>query len=277
MNAKKYLYFCMKEPVSSVIRCRILCVGLIGLLLVGCVQTTSSGKRPVDKEKALESYITLGMAYLKQGNRDASRRNFEKALEINSRSHEAHNGMGLLYQLTGETELAEKSFIKALNEESGYTAARVNYGVFLYQQQRYQQAYTAFDKAAKDLTYNRRALVLAYVGQAADRLGDKARAKSAFEHSLSVDKNLALPMIELAQVSFDEEDYTSAKNYLDQYLTIAKCSPKSLWSGIRIERIFGNKDKEASYVLALKNLYPYSKEYLEYKTLLDKQVQSNER
>ena len=81
----------------------------------------------------------------------------------------------------------------------------------------------------------------------------------------------------VANSSFEEKDYSAAKRYLDQYLAIAKSSPKSLWLGIRIERIFNNKDKEASYILALKNLYPYSKEYLEYKTLLDKQVQPNER
>ncbi|HEY0894045.1 MAG TPA: type IV pilus biogenesis/stability protein PilW, partial [Cellvibrio sp.] len=39
----------------------------------------------------------------------------------------------------------------------------------------------------------------------------------------------------------------------------------ALLLGIRLERVFGNKDKEASYLLVLKNRFPYSKEYLEYK------------
>lgn len=257
---------------------RVLIASLFTVLLAlsGCVQTSSSGStRVVDKPKALDSYIALGMAYLQQGSRDSARRNFEKALDISSRAHRAHNGMALLYQLNGETALAEESFKRALSLERSYTVARVNYGIFLYQQQRFAEAYETFEMAAKDLTYDRRALALAYVGQAAQKIDNMPRAKSAFEHSLNIDSKLALPMIELAQLSFDAEDYASAKRYLDRYTAVAKPSPKSLWLGIRIERIFGNKDKEASYALALRNLHPYSKEYLEYKTLLDQQGWNN--
>lgn len=241
-------------------------------MLTGCIQTSGPPlKRKVDKSKTLETYITLGNAYLQQGDRDLSRRNFEKALEIDKKSPEAHNGMGLFYQLTGETALAEKSYKKALSESKDYTAARVNYGIFLYRQQRYKEAWSAFELAATDLTYDRRALALTYVGQAAGKLGKTERARSAFEHSLSINPQLPLPMIELALMSFEDQDYATAKRYLDRYNDNAKASPKSLWLGIRIERIFGNKDREASYALALKNLHPYSREYLEYKTLLDQQ------
>ena len=76
--------------------------------------------------------------------------------------------------------------------------------------------------------------------------------------------------IELAEIYFDEENYAESKRYLDQYLLFAdRQSPQSLWLGIRIERIFGNKDKEASYALALRNLHPYSNEYLQYQATLD--------
>ena len=150
------------------------------LLLSGCVQTVqtnSSTGRVINKQKALESYITLGMAYLRQGSRDSARRNFEKALDINSRSHEAHNGMGLLYKLTGEVELADKSFKRSIRENKKFSPARLNYGVFLYTQKRYQEAFDNFEIASQALTYDRRALALAYVGQSALKLDNKARAK----------------------------------------------------------------------------------------------------
>ncbi|MEO0442678.1 MAG: type IV pilus biogenesis/stability protein PilW [Pseudomonadota bacterium] len=246
------------------------------VVLSGCVQSQSSTSRVVDKRKALDSYIALAVAYLQQGDRDAARRNFEKALEIDKGSAEAHNGMGLLYKLTGETALAEQSFQRAIKENRSFTQARLNYGVFLYAQNRFAEAYDAFEAASKDLSYNRRALTLAYVGQTALKLGDEARAESAFEHSLNIDNTLSLSMIELAQLYFDKEDYAQSKRYLDQYSAVAKPSPKSLWLGIRIERIFGNKDKEASYALALRNLHPYSKEYLEYKNLKNQQVPRSE-
>ena len=73
--------------------------------------------------------------------------------------------------------------------------------------------------------------------------------------------------IELAELYFEDRVYPDAKKYLDIFGANSRQSARSLWLGIRLERIFGNKDKEASYALALKNLHPYSKEYLEYKRL----------
>jgi type IV pilus assembly protein PilF len=70
---------------------------------------------------------------------------------------------------------------------------------------------------------------------------------------------------------FQEREYAQAKLYLDEYSANAKHTPRSLWLGIRLERIFGNKDKEASYALSLKNLHPYSKEYLDYKNYIEEQ------
>ncbi|MFT7491552.1 MAG: type IV pilus assembly protein PilF [Pseudohongiellaceae bacterium] len=242
-------------------------VFVMSVFVSGCISTTIGAKRAVDKQKSLDSYMALGMAYLQRNDRDSSRRNFEKALALDGNSAEAHNGMGLLFQLTGEPDLAEASFERSLRSNPKLTQARVNYGVFLYSQNRFEEALDNFEEAAQDLSYDRRALALAYIGQTALKTGNVVRARSAFEHSLNVDNKLTLPMLELALMQFDEADFEASKNNLDLFLMTAKSSPKSLWLGIRIERIFGNKDKEASYALALKNLHPYSNEYLEYKKI----------
>lgn len=239
------------------------------ILLSACVETQDISSRVVDRQKAVDDFVNLGMAYLQRGNRDASRRNFEKAFEINPSSPQAHNGMGRLYQINGELDLAETSFKRALRGDSGYSQARVNYGAFLYQQERYEDAFEQFRRASDDLEYNKRSLALAYLGRAALKLDNIERAKSAFEHSLNIDNSLTLSQIELAEIHFDRQEYPEAKKYLDQYMAIEKSSARSLWLGIRLERIFGNKDSEASFVLALKNLHPYSKEYLAYKTMIE--------
>ena len=223
----------------------------------------------VDRQRAVDDFVSLGMAYLQRGNRDASRRNFEKAFDLKPNSKKAHNGMGLLYQLNGEVDLAESSFERAIKIDNDYSQARVNFGAFLYQQQRYQEAFDQFQTASNDLSYDQRALALAYLGRASLQIDNIERAKSAFEHSLNIDNSLSIAQIELAEIHFDRQEYPQAKKYLDQYSATQQSSARSLWLGIRIERIFGNKDKEASYALALKNLHPYSNEYLAYKTMIE--------
>ena len=247
---------------------QLVFVSFFLVLLAGCI-TTKDYKGPIDKKKSVDNYMQLGMAYLQQNNRDAARRNFEKALGVNSNSVHANNGMALLYQLNGEFALTEKYYLKAIRTDASYTQAQNNYGIFLYQQKRYQEAYDAFDKVTQDLSYERRAYALAHLGRTALKLGKRDQAKSIFQHSLNINSKVSISVIELAEMYFDEKNYVESKHYLDQYsLLTPRQSPRSLWLGIRIERIFGNEDKEASYILALRNLHPYSNEYLQYQTTL---------
>lgn len=243
---------------------------LIFLLLSaasGCV-TTVSGGTEADPEKAMRTYVQLGLGYLRAGNRDSARLNFQKALEIDRRSPGANDGMALLYQLEAMDELAEDYFKKAIRADGDYSRARNNYGSFLYEEGRYQEAYEQFEKAAANLDYESRPIALLNLGRTALKLGKTDRAESTFRHALALDSQLTTAMVELAEIYFSQENYPEAKKYLDMYGQNTRHSPRSLWLGIRLERIFGNRDREASYAMALKSLHPYSQEYLQYKQSL---------
>ena len=248
--------------LSRFILLPILCITVI---LSACVNTGSPRTGNIDKEKARNIHLDLGLTYLQRDSREAARRHFQKALTLDADSAAAHNGMAMVFERTGEFVLAEKSFLRAISEDSDYTQTYVSYGRFLSEQKRYQEAYDAFETAAKDIAFKQRPIAIAYLGQMALKLNNLPKAKSSFQHALNLDNNLPLPMIELADIYFDEKNYAESKKLLDQYVDLVGRTPQSLWLGIRIERIFGNKDKEASYALMLRNLHPYSLEYLEYK------------
>jgi len=260
---KKAVSFNDRPPCLPFVFGLVVLFGLI-VLLAGCV-TVKDYRGPINKQKLVADYVQLGKAYLQRNSRELARRNFDKALAVDSRSAQANNGMALLYQLNGEWALAEAHYLKAIDADADYTQVKDNYGLFLYRQGRYREAYNILHEVTVDLSYERRAQALANLGRTALKLGKRERAKSLFQHALNINSKVLISIIELAEMHFDEEDYAKSKHYLDQYVQLApRHSPRSLWLGIRIERIFGNKDKEASYVLALKNLHPYSNEYLQY-------------
>ncbi len=240
---------------------------VFSVVLSGCVSTSTSTTK-VDVEKAEETHVRLGLLYLQKKNRDAARKHFQKALELNKRSAGAHNGMGMLYRMDGDPKLAEEHFLKALDYDSDYSQARNNYGSFLFKHQRYEEAIQEFERAAADVSYDQRDLALLNVGRTALKLNNKVRARSAFEHALNLSPRMAVAMLEMADLTFKDKDYAAAKSYLSRFENTAKPTSASLWLGIQIERVFGNKDKESSYALALKNLFPYSKELLMYKRSL---------
>ncbi|AQQ69571.1 type IV pilus biogenesis/stability protein PilW [Microbulbifer agarilyticus] len=240
----------------------------ITLLLGGCVSTGPGGKS-IDLDKARETHIQLGLRYLQSGsdNREMARHHFQEALKLGKKDPRAHHGLALLYQADGELNVAESHFKKALRYDRNFSMARVNYGVFLYQQERYREAKAQFLTASEDLTYNRRSFALANLGRAELRLNELDGAERAFTKALALSPGLPVALLELAELKFQKQDYEEAKQYLDRYTEKSRQVPQSLWLGIRIEKIFGNRDKERSYALALKNLFPYSAETLKYQEM----------
>ncbi|BFM11140.1 type IV pilus biogenesis/stability protein PilW [Simiduia litorea] len=240
---------------------------LFGLLIMlsGCITTMEKDVAKVNPEKALATHVQLGLGYIRENNMDSARFHLTKAAELAPNDPGMLNGRGLLYQLEGEPKLAEESFKKALREDSNFTSARLNYATFLYGKERYKDAYEQYEKASDDLGYDRRAVALYGVGIAGLKLGKNDRALAAFKQSVMLDKGLAPAHLELAGYYFDVKDYAECKKSLDKFEKLSRPTARSLWLSIRIEQIFGNKDKEASQVMSLKNMFPYSPEYLDYK------------
>lgn len=245
------------------------CGMLLSAMLAGCVTTTN--RQPVDIDAAYGKRIELGTKYLEIGKRDNARYQFMRALKYKKDSAPAYQGIAMVHQANGEMEPAEDAFKKALKlaDDSNRSAVYVAYGNYLMETGQVAEACPYFEGAANDYDYTHRAAALYAAGRCAAKIGNTARAKSAYEHALNLNPNHTPTLIELAEIYFAEGQYPKAKKLVDRLATMAKPTAQSLWLGIRIERIFGNRDKEASLAMALKNLHPYSKEYLEYKRLAE--------
>lgn len=239
---------------------------ILVVMTTGCVTSESGGiAQNADPDKAEATFVRLGLAYLQNGNRDASKENFEKALKINSRSAAANEGIARLYQLDAEKELAEKHFKLALRYDSTLSRAHNNYGNFLYDEGRYEEAYDQFEQAAENVSYENRAAALLNLGRTAKKLGRMDRARASFEHAANLRPNFAVVLEELAEITFQDGDYAKSKQYLNRHDNLTRPTARTLFLCIRIEHIFENRDREASCALQLKNLHQYSQELLDYR------------
>lgn len=239
-----------------------------GILLCGCVSEQIAGKEKrvqQDKGKTLDLHIQMALGYVEKGNRESARHHLKKAFELDSDSAAATNAMAMVYQLEGELALAEEQFRLAIKRDKKLTVAHNNYGIFLFNQKRYEEAFTQFELASADLGYVNRSQSLTNLGRTALKLNNKARAQSAFEHACILDRKNSDAYLELADLNLQAQEYANAKKNLDIFVYLSNHTPRSLMLGIQLEKVFGNKDKEASLALILKNNFPYSKEYLEYK------------
>lgn len=255
---------------------RIWLVAVAMAAALGCTSTTkttsttlttsSPDAKSADQKRqdALANYVQVGLGYIGQRNRDQARLNLLRALEIDQRSPAAHNGMALLYQLERDPERAEDHFNKALRYDRNFTPARNNYGVFLAALERYPEAYEQFRIAADDVNYSLRPRAFLSLGVVADQLGKADQARDAWERAMALEPGMGAPYLELADYHFKRADYPLAKKLLLAYGKRAKPSARSLWLEVQVEAAFGDANGVASKGLALRKLFPYAPETLEY-------------
>ncbi|MCO7555473.1 MULTISPECIES: type IV pilus biogenesis/stability protein PilW [Pseudomonadaceae] len=233
--------------------------------LAGCVSTGSVDpmRTAEGREKARDAYIQLGLGYLQQGAAERAKVPLRKALELDSSSADANAALALVFQTEMEPKLADEHYRKALSSRRD---ARIlnNYGGFLFEQKRYEEALERFQEAAEDSLYPERSRVFENLGLTALRMKRTDQAKQYFDKSLRLNVQQPVALLEMASLSFDEKQYVPARDYYERYTKIAPQTARSLLLGVRIATVFDDRDQAASLGLQLKRLYPGTPEYQQY-------------
>lgn len=234
------------------------------LLLAGCV-TTKTEVFEASPDDALEARVQLARSYIGEQNWEDAKRNLKLAQDIDPKSPDVYEAFALVYQSTGEYELAEENFKRAISLRKTFSRARNNYAAFLYSQERFEEAQQQLEVVVQDTLYESRPRAFINLGLCRRRLGDDDGARVAFKRALAMNRTSTISVLELAHIEYDAENWREAERYMESYKRLARRqSPRALWLGIRLSRKLENPDAEASYALALRNLYPRSPEFQAY-------------
>jgi len=218
--------------------------------------------QPSRKEQAFKVAITnmnLAIEYMRQGA-------YENALEKLNRSILAkpdfapsYNVLGLLHQRLGDSVKAEAYFKKSIKLDPSDSSTYNNYGLFLCNNERLDEAETLFLTAANNPFYDTPEIALSNAGICL--LNSKPNVgENYFKQALNKNPYFTHALIQMADISYNRSEYDLAHQYFDRYNGNAKHTPKSLWLGVRICNELGYKDDASSYALLLRNKYPDSKE-----------------
>lgn len=249
----------------------------LAAFLAGCSTTTSAPKK-VDEQTVLNNRLQLATEYLRNDNHQGVRDHLQRALEIDSRSAEAHDLLALLYTRELEPEVAERHYRKAISFEPGFTRARNNYGSFLYNNGRYREAYKQFSAGADDLDYALRYEIFGKMGLCSVKLKQREQARRNFGKAIALNRRWPLPYLELAELEHEDSNYATAQRYLKVFEQLStRPSAKSLWLGIRLDDLSGDKDARGSKGLVLKNRFPNSEENRRYQNWLKNERQNSNK
>ncbi|MCV4267775.1 type IV pilus biogenesis/stability protein PilW [Pseudomonas capsici] len=245
---------------------RALLLSCFVMLLVGCVSTghVDPLKTPQGREEARKAYVQLGLGYFQQGQTERAKVPLKKALELGNSDPEANAALALVFQAEMEPELADQHFRKALSASNNDARIVNNYGSFLYEQKRYQEAYERFQQAAADTLYPERSRVFESLGMTALKLNKREEAREHFTKALRLDRQQPRSLLEMAELSYEDGHYVPSRDYYDRFSQLSEQNARSLLLGIRLAKVYDDRNKAASFGLQLKRLYPGTPEYQQY-------------
>ncbi|HPE61843.1 MAG TPA: type IV pilus biogenesis/stability protein PilW [Thiolinea sp.] len=231
---------------------------ILSLGLAGCT-TTSSSSRP-DRAKAAEYNAKLGAGYLQRGRYDLAKEYLEKALKKDQNSSMAQHYYALLQEKLGRDDQANLYFRRALKQDGKNPDLLNNFGTFLCKQGQYQEAVTAFLRAASDPLYKTPAFAYTNAGICLEKQGRKNTAEAYFRKALTYNNKFPLALYNLAQLAHEQNENAKAQAFLYRYNELAPSSPETLLLCYRIHKSLHEDSKAENCVNNLLARFPDSPE-----------------
>ena len=245
---------------------RLALLLLLAGLVAGCVSSGHDGPLHTTKgrDEARVAYVQLGLGYLRQGMSEQAKVPLKKALELDNADADANAALALVFQAQAEPELADRYFSKALASRPADPRLLNNYGSFLFEQKRYDQAAAYFQQASADTLYPERSRVFENLGVTSMRLGQRDSARQQLEKALHLNSRQPRALLEMAELFYEDRHYVPARDYYERFSLLSGQNARSLLLGVRLATVHDDRDTAAHFGQQLERLYPGTPEYQQY-------------
>lgn len=240
-----------------------LSISLLCVLQLACATDSSKDAQapPGGTVNQLASVNTqLGLGYLRNGQLQLAWDRLNAAVNADPGYATAQNGLALVYDRMNQPKKAEEHFLRAIELNPSDSAAQTNYGAFLCAHGRIDEGEKYFMKAVENPLYDKPAFAYSNAGMCKLRAKDPAGAAIYFRAALRADPRFSVALMNMAQISFDDQAFLAARAYMQRYEEVSKHNPRSLWLSIQIEDMLGDKNAVSSFAMLLKSAYPDSPE-----------------
>lgn len=229
-----------------------------GVILSACV--TDGGRVP-DNIKASAINVQLGIGYLQQNNMELASQKLNKAIRQDPDSASAHNAYAILQERLLETEKAEFHYRRATQLDPDNSEAANNYGAYLCRNKREAESEEYFLQALENPLYKTPEFAYTNAAICLIRIEQRERAREYLRKALAARSNFSTALISMAKLEFDDENFDSAKLFIDRFHRVAEPTASSLWLAIRTELQMDSERDVNELSQKLKSNFPDSEEY----------------
>ena len=208
--------------------------------------------------------VTLASNYFAEGQNTVALDEVKQALVADPNYGPAYVLRGLVYMRLNDDARAEDSFRRALQINPRDPDALHNYGWYVCNKGRYEEAIGFFARAMESPVYGGQAKTLMAKGICQLRAGQLTEAESSFARSYELDAANPITGYNLASLLFNRGDNTRAQFYIRRLNNTELANAESLWLGIKIEQRMNNRVVVDQLSQQLERRFPSSKEWAFY-------------
>jgi len=223
----------------------------------GCAAPTAFGHLSSDK-KASAFNAELGTSYLAAGELESAEVKIERALQQDPLNALANNTHGKLRAALDDPKAADRAFTRSIRLDPKRAEYRNNYGIFLCDQGRTQEAISQFVQASENKFYRTPEFALDNAGVCALEANQVAEADNFLRSAIRLNPSFAPAMLHMAELKLKSGDAALADAYYSRYLSLGRHTPHSLAAGIQIKRAVGEGSAADNYAQQLVTNFPTS-------------------
>jgi type IV pilus assembly protein PilF len=254
----------------------------LGLLagLAGCVTTGAPPKSPYHSngdddiktasdqtaaDRLSATRMELAAAYLGRNQPTDALDQVKQALQAKPDNPAAYGLRGLIYASLGDNEKADESFRRALQLAPHDGDLMHNYGWYMCQQRRFDDADAEFKRAIAEPSYRSASRTMLVEGICQARAGKGQEAERTLSRAYELDPANPTIAVNLGEVLYRNGQYERARFYIRRVNSRQEfASAQTLWLAARIEHKLGQPEQVKAMGAQLRDRFPDSPEALLY-------------
>ncbi len=210
------------------------------------------------KKDRAQTLTELGLAYYQLEKYNYAQENLEHSLKLDNKNATTYQIFALIKQRSKEPEKAQYYFDKALKLEPDNFDILTAYAVFLYEEERHQEASIALNRIVNAPFYKKKWVAYSYLGLYDLQNKQQRQAEKKFYKALQANPEYALALFETAKIRYAKGEMMSARAYIERYFSVAGKTLDGLELAIKIETVLQSYELVEEYQLELKRTYPFS-------------------
>ena len=228
---------------------------LMALTLTACGGMSKTRKNEIsDIKEAANVNVQLASGYMQRGQIEIAKEKLLKAIDLDDTYVPAYTTMAVLMNRLGKVDEAEDYYLDALNIDSNNPELLNNYGTFLCQHKKLEDAKEQFYTTPHVAHGN-----LGYCMMKADK-PDYALAEKHLRKALDANPEMRSSLMAMGELGIKTQRYLMARAYMQRYHSITKPSSSSLWIQMQAEKALGDKKNFLKLTTQLLDDFPDSVE-----------------